>query len=238
MSDPTPTPAPAPAAKTPKPRGLLDKHQLAEISRANTIYGVANDPATFAKIQDDQIITPAFMAALGKDLQEIGQYTGDAAAAATAAKLDTRTQTTAKKTLLAQIHYLQSKAKLIYAANKAVLHDYSVGDNLTLSRPVLETAAGNILNKLKTDTLPKVSAQHSTNLQAALDAYKKTKVDQVGGKSDATDLRGQLAAKVVSLATRRRQLQHAADGEAPFTDPANAGTRKKSQLPPDRPLNP
>jgi hypothetical protein len=52
MSD-NPTPAPAPAAKTPKHHGLLDKHQLAEISHTNTIYGIANDPATFAKIQDD-----------------------------------------------------------------------------------------------------------------------------------------------------------------------------------------
>ena len=37
---------------------------------------------------------------------------------------------------------------------------------------------------------------------------------------------------------RRRQLQHAADGEYPFTDPANAGMRRKFDLPLDRPLNP
>jgi hypothetical protein len=41
-----------------------------------------------------------------------------------------------------------------------------------------------------------------------------------------------------TLATRRRQLQHAADGEYPFTDPANAGMRRKFDLPLDRPLNP
>jgi len=44
-------PAPAPAAKTVTHRGLLDKHQLAEISYSNTIYGIASDPATFALIQ-------------------------------------------------------------------------------------------------------------------------------------------------------------------------------------------
>jgi hypothetical protein len=37
---------------------------------------------------------------------------------------------------------------------------------------------------------------------------------------------------------RRRQLQHAADGEYPFTNPANAGMRRKFDLPLDRPLNP
>jgi hypothetical protein len=41
-----------------------------------------------------------------------------------------------------------------------------------------------------------------------------------------------------TLAVRRRQLQHSADGEYPHTDPANAGMRRKFDLPPDRPLNP
>jgi hypothetical protein len=36
---------------------------------------------------------------------------------------------------------------------------------------------------------------------------------------------------------RRRQLQHAADGEYPFNDPASVGMRKKFGLPPARPLN-
>jgi len=43
---------------------------------------------------------------------------------------------------------------------------------------------------------------------------------------------------LTTLATRRRQFQHAAEGEYPFTDPANAGMRRKFDLPPDRPLNP
>ena len=36
--------------------------------------------------------------------------------------------------------------------------------------------------------------------------------------------------KLSSLAVRRRQLQHAADGEYPRTDPANAGMRRKFDL--------
>jgi hypothetical protein len=41
---------------------------------------------------------------------------------------------------------------------------------------------------------------------------------------------------VDSLAARRRQLQHAADGEYPHTNPANAGMRAKFDLPPNQPL--
>jgi hypothetical protein len=41
-----------------------------------------------------------------------------------------------------------------------------------------------------------------------------------------------------TLATRRRQFLHAADGEYLFTDPVNAGMRPKFDLAPDRPLNP
>jgi hypothetical protein len=40
------------------------------------------------------------------------------------------------------------------------------------------------------------------------------------------------------LATRRRQFQHVADGEYPWTDPANAGMRRKCDPPLDRLLNP
>jgi hypothetical protein len=215
----------------------LDKHQLAEISRANTIYGVANDPAVFAKIQDTTIVTAAFMTQLGTDLQGMSQYTGGASQAALDAKADTGDEATTKKTLLDKIHYIQSKARMKYPAHSPARGEYSIGANIDISRPALETAAGNVFNKLKTDTLPKITAQHSTDLQTALTAYQKTKVAQVGGKGDATDSRTQLAQMVESLAVRRRQLQHAADGEFPFNDPASAGMRQKFDLPPDRPLN-
>ena len=46
-----------------------------------------------------------------------------------------------------------------------------------------------------------------------------------------------MKSKLSSLAVRRRQLQHSADGEYPFTDPADAGLRRKFDLPLDRPLN-
>ena len=236
MSD-NPTPTPAPAAKTPKHHGLLDKHQLAEISYTNTIYGIADDPATFAKIKDDQIITDEFMTKLGADLETMSQYTGGTSQAAADAKQETSAETVSKKALLAKVHYIQSKAKLKYIGNRNALAEYGIGTNIDISRPALETAADNIFNKLKTDTLPKITAQHSTDLKAANDAYKKTKVDQTGGKGDAVTSRQTLADMVVSLAVRRRQLQHAADGEFPFTDPASAGMRKKFDLPPTQPLN-
>jgi hypothetical protein len=44
--------------------------------------------------------------------------------------------------------------------------------------------------------------------------------------------------KLSSLAVRRRQLQHSVDSEYPWTDPANAGMRRKFDLLLDRPLNP
>ena len=44
--------------------------------------------------------------------------------------------------------------------------------------------------------------------------------------------------KLPAPAMRRRQLQHSADGEYPWTDPANAGMRRKFDLPLNRPLNP
>ena len=232
----TADPAPAPA-KTIKHHGLLDKHQLAEISACNTLYGVASDPATFAQIQDAQIITPAFMTQLGTDLEGMSHYTGGALEAAVDSTIGTGSEADAKKALLGKIHYIQSKAKIKYTAQHPARAEYGIGTNIDVSRPILETAADNIINKLKTDTLPKIAAQHSTDLAAALKTYRQSKVTQTTGKGQAMDLKIKLGSMVDSLATRRRQLQHAADGEYPYTDPASAGMRKKFDLPSDRPLN-
>jgi hypothetical protein len=231
-----PAPAPAPAPKTPKHRGLLNKAQLAEISHANTVYGVASDPAVFASLQDDLILTPAFMTQLGQDLAGMSQYTGDASEATLDAQDDTNNETTAEAELLAKVHYIQSKAKMKYPADHPARAEYGIGDKLQGNRPLLEATAGNIFNKLKTDTLPKIVVQHSTDLDSSLKAYQKTKVDQKTGKGDAMTLRQKLAARVDSLAARRRQLQHGADGEYPYTNPANAGMRAKFDLPPNQPL--
>jgi hypothetical protein len=117
MADPAPAPAPN-GGKTPKTHGLLDKHQLAEISRTNTIYGVANDPATFAKIQDDQIITRRVHDPVGNGFarrQPIHRRRGRRPKLDS--QMDTGDEATTKKSLLDKIHYIQSKARMKYPGN-------------------------------------------------------------------------------------------------------------------------
>ena len=170
----------------------MNKAQLAEISHANTIYGVASDPAVFPSLQDDLILTPAFMTQLGQDLAGMSQYTGDASEATLDAQDDTHSETAAEDDLLAKIHYIQSKAKMKYPADHPAHAEYGIGDKLQGNRPLLEATAGNIFNKLKTDTLPKIVAQHSTDLDSSLKAFQKNKVDQKTGKGDAMTLRQKL----------------------------------------------
>lgn len=240
----TNNPPPAPASdggdnQPKRTKGLLNKKQLAEISQTGKIFGlVSGDSDIFDKIKDDQIITPDFMLALKNDLHFIGQYTGDTANAIIDAKITTQAEKDAKAELIAKIRYVQSKAKLKYAeGNPNLLAEYAIGTNLEISRPTLETAATNILNKLKADTLPKITAEVIAALGAALETYNQTEVDQTSDQGDSTTLRAKLTVLVDSLAVRRRQLQHAADGEWPYTDPANAGMRRKFDLPPNNPLN-
>lgn len=223
--------------KTPVHHGLLDKRQLKEISYANIIYTVANDPDTFAKISDDTVITDKFMQKMLADLTLVGQYTGGATDATLETHIATAAEETAKLTLLNQVHYIQSKAKLKYGRKPDTLAEYGIGLNIDISRPALETAAANILNKLKTDTLPRITADHSTALDAALKGYRGTKVIQVDDKGDAKDLRTQLTETVAAIADSRRKLQHAADGEFPYNNPDNAGMRIKFDLPAHQPLN-
>ena len=177
------------------------------------------------------------MTQLGADLKGMSQYTGGALEASVDSTLDTGSEAKAKKALLAKIHYIHSKAKIKYPNGHPALAEYGIGANIDAKRAALEAAADTVLNKLKTDTLPKITAQHSKDLGDSLKAYRQTAVDQKTGKGDAVDLKTQLGAMVDSLAARRRQLQHAADGEYPYTDPASAGMRKKFDLPPDRPPN-
>jgi hypothetical protein len=54
----------------------------------------------------------------------------------------------------------------------------------------------------------------------------------------AQKLSHQTVRKRAFLKSPRPPAPHAADGEYPFTNPANAGMRRKFDLPLDRPLNP
>lgn len=241
----TPTSAPNPDKPIPEKikrtryPGLLDKRQLAEISTLNTLVSLINgDPGILARIGDDQIITAAFLEGLDRDLRFVNQFASGAVQAVVSGLQTTAAETDARTILVQQIHYLQSKAKVKYAGNTRALLGYGIGTRINANRPTLEAAASTIIEQLKTDTLPKITAQHAADLQAALDTFRQRQVDQTGKKGDSTTLRRQVKTLVASLSQRRRQLQHAADGEYPYTDPNNAGIRHKCGLPVDRPLSP
>src|ERR1039458_5842684 len=114
------------------------------------------------------------MTQLGQDLAGMSQYTGDASEATLDAQDDTNNETTAEAELLAKVHYIQSKAKMKYPADHPARAEYGMGDKLQGNRPLLEATAGNIFNKLKTDTLPKIVVQHSTDLDSSLKADRKS----------------------------------------------------------------
>jgi hypothetical protein len=231
------TPIPVVAVRKYRTQGILSRKHLSEINETNIILGVLkSDPQLLAQIQDDLIITPDFITALEKELQLINQHTSDTIQAKVGGKISTLAEIDVQEILLNKIHYIQSKAKQKYFDNPEVLKSYDVGENISVNRAVLETVANNLINKLKTDTLPKITAQHISDLQTALDNYKQSQVNQTNKKGAATTIRSRLKVLVEKVVKRRRTIQHAADGEFPHYDPDHAGVRQKLHLPSKRAL--
>jgi hypothetical protein len=242
MSD-TPSSPSTPGTTTPPPanpqiRSDIDQSLLDELVKTGQILAVANKPAYLAKLtSEDGGLDAEFFTELATDVKTANETVGQATQNTTGKLGATSAETAAKKKLLAAIRSVQKRAKQKYERkNKTVLKDYYVGDKIESSRQLLETAARGISDKLKTDTLPGITAAKKTALQSATVAYVDCQTDQSTAQSEATTIRQELKAAVDDIARRRRELQLAADDLWPHTTKTNAGIRAEFKLPPDKAL--
>jgi hypothetical protein len=238
MADPTPvTPTNPPTPEPKKPartRGLVNQNLLDELSGADEIVAVTRKDGYAVKL-----------AAGGIDATKITALTAAIASARTLAAQATQgttgrqgvTQTEAElfDNLVDKIKEVQKRARQKYDATEPLkLKDYAVAQRFDNSRSLLEQTAANVLEKLKTDTLPGITPEKIAALQAALAEYQGVQGDQTGAQSGATTARKELEAAVDGIIAKRREIQFAADAEWPHTNPAHAGIRAEFKLPPDR----
>jgi hypothetical protein len=237
MPDPTPTPTPQPDPKKKRaPKGPINKKHLDDVSRTEKTIATAQKDAYAAKLADREI-DDAFLTGLSTDcgtargfISQAGDKTTD--------KLDaTDAESKEKAALLAAVREVQAAAKQKYDGDKPKLKDYHVGERIEQKRSVLEQAAEDILNKLKTDTLPGIKPPKVQALKDALAAYKGADTTQSGEQSAATGARTSLDDVMDKINKGRRKILFAADAEWSSTKAANAAIRTEFGLPPNRPYS-
>ena len=132
---------------------------------------------------------------------------------------------------------VQAAAKQKHDGNKQELKDYHVGERIEQKRSLLEQAVEDILNKLKTNTLPGIKPPKVQALKDALAAYKGGDSTQSGAQSDASGKRLSLDDLMALINKDRRKILFAVDAEWSSTKPANAAIRTEFGLSPNRPYS-
>jgi hypothetical protein len=235
MAETTPTtPAPAPEPKKPVQRGILNQAQLDELTQAEAIVAATEAPDRAVTLAEGGI-DAAKITALTTAIAEARRQGAQATQGTTGKQGVTAEESGLMDELVNKIQEIQKRARQKYDASEPVkLKDYAVGQQFYNSRSLLEQTATNILEKLKTDTLPGINAGKVAALQTALEDYQGVQGDQSGAQSGATTARKRLETAVEDVMAKRREIQFAADAEWPHTNPANAGVRAEFKLPPDR----
>lgn len=230
----TPTPTTNETAKVTRPRGVVDQNLLDELTAAEELVAVTRKDGYSIKLAAGGI-DEAKVTVLAAAIAAARTLAAQATQGTTGKQGVTRTEAELFENLVNKIKEVQKRARQKYDATEPVkLKDYAVGQRFDNSRSLLEQTAANVLEKLKTDTLPGIAPEKIAALKAALADYQGVQGDQTGAQSGATTARKQLETAVDGIIAMRREIQFAADAEWPHTDPVNAGIRAEFKLPPDR----
>lgn len=227
----------APDKSEPKrSRSLINKALSAELTLAGELAETAKKTDYAAALAAEEI-DAAFIEGLEDLIDEANGFLTSAGGKTAEKQTTTDSEEALKKKLLAQIATVQARAKRKYLkTGDPQRAKYYIGQNIGISRTVLESASQAIITRLATDTLPGMTPAAVAALKTARDEYLAVQTAQSGDQSGATTSRSQLEAKVKEVADKRRQLQYAADAAGPATKKVNAGVRTEFKIPPNRAL--
>ncbi len=236
MPDPMPTPGPDPKKKSRAPRGQINKKHLEDVSKTEKLITTAQKTGYAVKFADREI-DAAFLTGLSTDCGNARGLISQATDKTTDKQDATEAETQEKRALMILAREVQTAAKQKYDGDKPKLKDYHVGERIEQKRSVLEQAVEDMLNKLKTDSLPGIKPAKVQALKDALAAYKGGDTDQSGEQSAATGARSSLDDLMDKINKGRRQILFAADAEWSSAIAANAAIRTEFGLPPNRPYS-
>jgi hypothetical protein len=232
-TDPNLSVAPAPESGGSEP-SLLNQAQLREISRAEHLVAKAQDPL-YATTLANRINDPAFLPTLTTDCA-LARSRGARAVVNDSQRQDaTRTEGAAERTLVNSLREIQSSASLQHLPEHPdLLGPYFVGQRMDTSRPMLEAASRNILERAEEERPPGVDTDVIVRVTGERDAYVQVEGTQAGAGARAKQERVFLRDLVRSITERRKKIQRAADAAWPHHKPESAQARADFQLPATR----
>ena len=122
--------------------------------------------------------------------------------------------------------------------NPEKMQDYLIGQKITVNRATLKTSAQVIINKTEAERGPGIDTEFIVKTTNDLAAFEGKNAAQLDESITAQNMRVEREAKVASIVERGQTIKTAADRAWPYTNPANAGSRRKFNLPENRPYVP
>ncbi len=239
-TDPATPAAPTEPRDTPS---LLNEAQAAALTKTEEVCRIALRPEYLTPLTtlddgeepgEDDITEAGIQATLSLCAEARGK-SASAIGATGEKRRTTQAEDAAETKLLQHLRFVQARARQKhFFKNPGVLREYGIGEDIDVSRAVLEQYAQAIHEKTATDKLPKVTEARRAELQTAIADYKAAQTTQTGASGAAGGERIDRDALVRAATAGRMQIQFAADAEWPHTDPANAPTRRQFQLPANR----
>ena len=227
-------PPPVPPKRSPY---ALSKADEREIALTKLIISSATIPA-YGTLLVPFGITAAFITTLNNDVTVARQCSERAVNCTNAKEGATAAEAEKRATLVHSLRNIQSKARGAYEdTNPQHVKDYLTGQNIVVSRPILEGAATTIIDKanadrpggIDTDFIVRVTDER----QAYINAHASQQTELGRGKQERVS-RNQW---IKSIRERRKKIQRAADGVWPWTSATSAEARVKFKLPPKQPYS-
>lgn len=229
----TVVPPPEPAAR--RPRSVLNRAQLRELDLAQGVATAAQREAYVAPLRTRQI-EPAFVTQLLADIAAAHRLNTAVLESVVGGQIATQAGVATGEKLTGGLRRIQTAARQQYLHSDPLkLKEYLVGENIKVSRPVLEQSSQTLLDKAGAERPAGLDTSFLQQVEGERAAYVQTDTTQAGEVSDARQERARRAALVESIKQRRQKLQLAAEFLWPSTDAANAGARQEFGLPVNRP---
>jgi hypothetical protein len=221
--------------KTNREPGALNYAQVLSLDVAAQVAAAARKPAYRAALLAREI-TDETLDTLDTAVTEGRKEQAAAVESDTGQRVSTSEEKQARKELLTALREVQTAARQKFTRSQpAALKDYYIGENLpNMSRATLVQVTEGILLRLTTQSLPGITPETITALEAKRDAYIAANQTQLGFIAGAKERRESALKHLKTATDLRIEVQFAADAAYPFDNPKSAAARTEFALPEDR----
>lgn len=219
-------------------KSALTKRQIADVGEVELNAKGAQEAAYAAELQKNGILAP-FLVTLLADIKAVREVGGEALGHTDNSEAATLDGEQARQTLVEDLRKMQSAGRQLHQhTNPPKIKDYLIGKNIVANRETLKISAETIINKSNAERGPGIDTSFITKTRGDLTAFAAKNTAQLNESISAQDMRFEREQMVASIVQRGQTIKTAADRAWPYSNPANAGARRKFHLPVNRPYLP